>query len=571
MDRQKLVKYISIFILIAILAIQKPVLSQARSRLLPSKAADVWTGYIPLINAPEPTQTPSPTPTPTEMPTPVPLPPGVPPAFSSSIYMLTVESTRLYNYGCQLGAKDKALPGAQNTIVILDFGSPVITNNQYGADLFWMAAVNITQMKGAIENFGRGYYVCSDTDRSSQIYVGIGTTNYEYTHSWSTATAWAHGAAWAQMVNDVNYWLVNNGYSSQVHAVGAVDIEPAWNSVAFSRAWVNGYDSVNLYDYYDFGTADGCATRSDPNRNTCGNGWTREDVWYKAYGTRPAFPLPEIYNTRGANAEQWALISLYSVNTRGYLVEFHGVLTQWQACQQSPPGQCYGVDNLPATGYLQLYNELARDARTYYSPRWLSDMMWGYSIAADSAATVKSIEPDEFQTQVSLPQQTVDSLQKALQDPGVDAQMKDSLQEKITNARRMLADTAAGLANPAAKDPDLAPAAPVVTDPGFPIGIYDGPGGMIHSWEGNMTNHWQDSIGSDYVLVSAGVSADDPTQGLVMVVRVSSNRQQYNRTFYQTPIKGGAVSVLNANGTDIMLQAADGTQITFDAITNQFK
>ena len=564
MDRQKLVKYISIFVLIAILAIQKPVLSQAKSRLFAPLLADTWTGYVPLINmAPEPT--------PTSIPTEVPLPPGIPPAYSSSIYMLTVDGTHLYNYGCQLGLKDKALPGVQNTIVILDFGSPVITNNQYGADLFWMAAVNITQIKAAVENFGRGYYLCSDTDQSSQIYVGIGTTNYEYTHSWSTATARGHGLAWAQMVNDVNYWLVTNGYSSQVHAVGAVDIELSWSSVAFARAWIDGYDAVNLYDYYDFGTAEGCATRSDPNRVTCGNGWTREDVWYKAYGTRPAFPLPEIYNTHGLNAEQWALISLYSVNTRGYKVEFHGVLTQWQACQQASASQCYQVDNLPATGWLQLYNELSRDARTYYSPRWLSDMLWGYSIAADLPTSAKGPEPVQAQPQASLPQQTVDSLQKALQDPAVDTQMKDSLQEKITNAKRILSDTEIGLANPAVKDPALAPAAPNVSDTGFQIGIFDGPGGMIHSWEGSMINHWQDGVDSEYVLVSAGVSVEDPAQGLVMVVRVSGNRQNFSRNFYQTPVKGGAVKVIDANGTDIILQAANGDQVTFDVTTNQFK
>ncbi len=231
--------------------------------------------------------------------------------------MLTIDSVRLYNYGCKLGAKDAAMAGIQNTIVILDFGSPKVVNSQYGADLFWMGPVSITQIKSAVENFGRGYYVCAGGDRGSQIYVGIGTTNYGSTIGSSTSQARAHGIAWAQMVNDVNSWLISNGYSSQVHAVGAIDIEPAWNSASVSRAWADGYDAVNLYDYYDFGTADGCATRSDPNRITCGNGWTREDVWYKAYGTRPAFPLPEIYNTRGANAEQWALISLYSVNYNG--------------------------------------------------------------------------------------------------------------------------------------------------------------------------------------------------------------------------------------------------------------
>ena len=465
-----------------------------------------------------------------------------------------------------------ASPGIQNTIVVLDFGSPVITNGQYGTDLFWMAAVNTTQIKGAVENFGRGYYICAGADRSSQIYVGIGTTNYEYTNSWSTSTARGHGVAWAQMVNDVNSWLVTNGYSSQVHAVGAVDIEPAWNTVAFSRAWIDGYDAANLYYYYDFGTADGCATRSDPNRITCANGWTREDVWYKAYGTRPAFPLPEIYNTRGANAEQWALISLYSVNTRGYLVEFHGELTQWQACQQSGASQCFGVDNLPSTGWLQLYNELKKDSRTFYTPRWSSDMVWGYNtVVADSTETAKVPEPIQIQPQVSLPQQTVDSLQKALLDPAVDSQMRSSLEEKLNDAKRMLADTAAGLVHPAAKDPDQAPIAPSTSDTGFQIGIFEGVGGMIHPWEGSMVNHWQDTVGSEYVLVSAGVRAEDPAQGLVMVVRVSGDRLNFSRNFYQTPTKSGEVKLTGANGTDLVLQAADGSQITFDVLTSQFK
>ena len=94
---------------------------------------------------------------------------------------------------------------------------------------------------------------------------------------------------------------------------------------------------------------------------------------------------------------------------------------------------------------------------------------------------------------------------------------------------------------------------------------------MIHSWEGSMINHWQDGVDSEYVLVSAGVSVEDPAQGLVMVVRVSGNRQNFSRNFYQTPVKGGAVKVIDANGTDIILQAANGDQVTFDVTTNQFK
>ncbi len=565
MDRRQLFKYISLFSLIAILAIQKPIFSKSVSRQFLPALTPVYTGYFPFISlAPEPSPTPSPTSTP--------LPAGTPPLYSSSIYMLTVDSVRLYNYGCKLGAKDAAMAGVQNTIVVLDFGSPKVVNSEYGADLFWMGPVNITQIKSAVENFGRGYYVCAGADRGSQIYVGIGTTNYGTTIGASTSQARLHGIAWAQMVNDVNSWLISYGYSSQVHAVGAIDIELAWNSAAVSRAWADGYDSVNLYDYYDFGTADGCATRSDPNRVTCGNGWTREDVWYKAYGTRPAFPLPEIYNSRGANAEQWALISLYSVNYKGYLVEFHGVLTQWQACLQAGLSNCAGVDNLPSTGWLQLYNELKKDTRTFYTPRWSSDMVWGYpNVVADLPAAGKGVEAGQAQPQVSLPEQTIASLQKALLNPDLDPQMKSSLEEKLTNSKRLLADTAAGLANTASKALVLAPAAPAASDAAFQSGIFEGAGGMIHSWEGSMVNHWQDSVGGEYVLVSAGVSADDSTQGLVMVVRVSADRESYTRNFYQTPAKSGEVKVTGVNGTDLILQAADGSQITFDVLTNQFK
>ena len=384
----------------------------------------------------------------------------------------------------------------------------------------------------------------------------------------STGSARAHGVAWAQMINEINAWYIVNGYSGQVHAVGATDIEPAWNSAATSRAWVDGYDSVNLYDFYDFGTADGCATRADPNRTTCGNGWTREDVWYKAYGTRPGFPIPEIYNTRGANAEQWALISLYSVNYKGYKVEFHSVLTQYQACIQAA-GQCTGVDNDPATGWLQLYNELKRDARTFYTPRWLTDIKWGYSMpSGPAAALAKAATPvPPIQT---LPQQVAESYPRLLAQSDLNAQMKASLQEKLVDARRLLADRAAGEAHPASKDPAQAPKAPVVGDSGFPVGIFDGAGGVMHAWEGTLINHWQDSVGSDFVIVSAGAKADDPDQGLVMVMRVSGNRQNFERTIIYTPQKAGPIRVSGADGTTITLETAGGVKFTFNAETNAF-
>lgn len=483
--------------------------------------------------------------------------------------MLSVDSTKMYNLGCQVGGIDRDLPGARDTVVILDFGSPKKINTEYGTDLFWMGPVTISQIKGAVQNFGRGYYVCASTDRSSQINIGIGTTNYGSLLASSTSVAYAHGAAWAQMVNDVNSWLKTSGYASQVHAVGANDIELSWNSAAISKAWVNGYDAVNLYDFYDFGTLDGCANRSDPTRTTCGNGWTREDAWYKAYGTRPGFPIPEIYRTNGVNAEQWALLSLYSVMAKGYPIEFPGVFTQYQACAQSDPAQCSGVNNTPLLGWTQLYNELKKDSRTAYSPRWSTDIRWGFDQVKDQPIVSNSVL--QVTPQATLADQSAARFAQALTQPKLDPQMKASLTEKLANANRLLADRAYAEAHLSSKDAALAPIAPVVVDTSFPVGIFEGAGGVAHGWEGLFINHWQDRVGSEYVIVSAGANADDPTAGLVMVMRVSGDRTQFSRQFYPTPQKLGAVKVVNAAGSEIIFAAENGTRFRFNLSTESFQ
>jgi hypothetical protein len=432
-----------------------------------------------------------------------------------------------------------------------------------------MGPATITQIKSAVENFGRGYYICASTDRGSQIYVVVGTTNYPLpSQSFSAATWRAHGVAWSQMINDINAWYIASGYSAQVHALGGTDIELAWNSPTNTRAWVDGYDSVDKYDFYNFGTADGCATRADPTRTICAGAWTQEDAWYVAYGTRPGFPLPEIYNTRGVNAEQWAILSQYSVKKHNYPIEFHGVLTQYQACSQVDPAQCVGVNNSPSTGWLQLYNELKRDPATFYTPRWSTDILWAFTMPAGPLAAMADRAPATNATPMA--QQSVESLTAALAQKGLEAQMRLSLQAKLANAQRLVADTAQGQVRPAAKSPDKAPEAEILGDSGFPVGIFDGMGGVIHSWEGTIINHWQDSIGTDFVLVSAGAQADDPTQGLVVVMRVSGDRTRFSRQFYLTPQKAGAVRVLEQSGSDLLLGAANGKQFRFNPATGQF-
>ena len=493
-----------------------------------------------------------------------------PPLYSTSYYMLTVDSSTLYTMGCKLGQADHAYGYTRQTVVVLDFGSPKKVGSEYGTDLFWMGPVTITQITAAVKNFGMGYYTCVADNHQSQLYVGIGTTNYHTSIS-NTTDFWNHGVAWANMVNAVNAWYISQGISGQVLAVGADDVELSWNSPAISKAWVNGYYSTHKYDWYDFGTLDGCANRSYPTYDKCGNGWTRDDAYYVVYGTAPAWPLPEIYLENGVNAQQWALLSLYSAMYKGYTFQFIGVFTQAQACAQSP-GQCTGVDNSPAAGWNQLYDQLSADPRTYNIPTWSTDIKWWDGLAV--GPTVASKNPPDLtysQDTSSLYQGLRDSLLSDLYRPGLPDQARQVLTEKLDNVNRVLSDQAAGAAHPAPKNTKALPATPKVIDSSFPVGIFDGAGGAFHAWEGNFNNHWQGMVNGEFEFVSAGSQSDDPNQGIVMVMTVSGDRLKVQKNIYTAPAGSGSLSVSKVAWPLVTLSSSNGQTYIFNVQSSLFQ
>jgi hypothetical protein len=491
-----------------------------------------------------------------------------PPLFSTSYYMLTVNSATLLDMGCKIGQVDRDMPGSRSTVVILDFGSPKKVGSEYGTDLFWLGPVSISQISAAVKNFGQGYYTCVGDDRYSQVIVGVGTTNYHTSIS-NTTDFYNHGVAWARMVNDLNAWLTTQGYSSQVLVVGANDVELAWNTPAITKAWANGYNSVYKYDWYDYGSLDGCATNSNPNSTICGNGWTREDAWYVTYGTKPVWPLPLIYATSGVNAQQWALLSLYSYNTRGYSFIFIGPMTQKQACDQSP-GQCVGLDNTPEQGWNQLYNELHRYKTTVFTPPWSTDIKWWNGIVT-MQATPQSGSGGETEPGPSLYQLIAQSLQEDLSSPQLSDEGRANLQSKLESAMRVIEGQAAVAANPAAKALNALPIAPKVLDPGFQTGIFDGPGGVFHAWEGDFLNHWQGMVDNRFVFISAGASADDPAQGILAVTSISADRLDVQKSIYLPPAGTGGLEVAKVEGQSVFLESKNGQNLVFDSLTRQFK
>jgi hypothetical protein len=302
-----------------------------------------------------------------------------PDIYTSSYYMKTIDPAAAYTLGCTLGQRDKGLAGMQDNVVILDYGPPRFVNNFYGTKLFSAGYASTDQIAASAESFAKGYYICTDTDTQSHLTVGIGTNNYNYDGCTICAVNAAHGKAWGQMVNSVNTWLVDNGFSSQTSAAGANDLELSWSSYDESKDWLDGYDAVNQYELLNFGALPGCPYFASPNAH-CGsspNLWTKEQAWYVIWGAKPVMPIPEIYLNNGINAQQWYLMSVYAYDTHGLAIGFAGVMTQYQSCvQRSSDPECPYLDNTPLEGWTQLSTLLNGNAHTAQKIPWVTDIKW---------------------------------------------------------------------------------------------------------------------------------------------------------------------------------------------------
>lgn len=310
---------------------------------------------------------------------------------STSYYVQTTDSVKAYDRGVQLGQADAKLSSMQDRLVILDFGQPWYENGQFGTIVFRVGGVgefifaDMTRIADMAKNFALGYWVGTGKNNALQLTLGIGTSNYLRADMVNTNNAYQHGKLWAQMVIDVNSWLKSQGYAGQVYAAGANDMELSWATPGLTRAWVNGFNAADNDSaiYYNYGACEGCPQSyySSYSQWQGVNGWTPDDIWYISWGVQPAWVVPEIYLSSGANAKQWQTLSKYSASTKGTAILFQGAMTQYGACLQR--GGCTSssssVDtmNTPQEGGTQLWDYLNKDPATSINYlRWLTDIRY---------------------------------------------------------------------------------------------------------------------------------------------------------------------------------------------------
>ncbi|HYT29992.1 MAG TPA: hypothetical protein VEN82_04385 [Actinomycetota bacterium] len=290
----------------------------------------------------------------------------VSPPSSVSLYMESTDPGVLSALGCRLARDVIAGRAPRDALVVLDFGHPVHKGGRFGTVIYGGGGFRPTAwIRQGAQAYARGFGGCMGPVPEASLLVALGTSNYGH------QVSLGHGRAWAAMVNAASDWLTAHPSGpAPLSFAGADDIEPGWNSPAVSRRWVDGYDAVGRFPYYDFGGAAKC-----PPYGSCANGWTQEDVWYVSSGAPLARALPEVYTESGASADQWYAMAQYSLSVHGEPLRIEGVMSERGACTlvRDP---CAGIDNTPAQAWRQLAQRLAADPLTSRPIRWVTDITY---------------------------------------------------------------------------------------------------------------------------------------------------------------------------------------------------
>lgn len=318
---------------------------------------------------------------------PLPQPPGY---WTETEYVDTTSS--LPDLAMSLGITDSNPAMQPDRIMVLDFGGQFQSGGQWGTyQIFSSTFDSHAQIVSTVFNVALNYWEFTGNARASHLTIGVGTNN-AYISDGQPATD--RGNEWAGMVNEINqniasYDVQNSAdITSQVTVLGANDIED-WGTYPATSTWMQAYMNTSScipgsYEnkcLVDFGNSAGCTAIIGSTNETCNGGWTVGDVLLMGSAIqrtndvyRFIVTVPEIYDTGGTLAHEWANVSLWGVNHGYQPIWFAGTLTQWTRCQDLGVN-CGTLNAKPSTGWCELQAALTtRDEITQLAFRWMTDI-----------------------------------------------------------------------------------------------------------------------------------------------------------------------------------------------------
>lgn len=305
------------------------------------------------------------------------LPAQAAPLSARTYYVIDFSLQWAYDRGCTAGNADEAEPGTQTRYVLLDFGAMYQdAGGGWNVTAFHGPDFALYKARNMVQEWAKGYYVCTGGDLQSVANVGLGTNNSggDVTYAAGVELATKAKGAIANLEAEGSYY-------QQGRPIGASDFEDWDQGSALntqSRNWIDGYNSVNDKPrFVNYGAASGCPQSSVPTPTSCNTGLNAETIWRVSW-SGAAYPLPEIYATSGANAKQWRYLSKYSIVQKSAgPFYFVGVMAQSGACSQV--GCPAGTDNTPTEAWNQLETQLDQDPAIEMQPGAPTNIWWGPS------------------------------------------------------------------------------------------------------------------------------------------------------------------------------------------------
>jgi hypothetical protein len=197
---------------------------------------------------------------------------------------------------------------------------------------------------------------------------------------------------------------------------------------------------------------------------------------------------------------------------------------------------------------------------------------WAVSRMIARASAYQEGGQKSVSASVNLP--PTDRMQQQLLNPQLDAASRESLMGKIEMAERVEQEQRAGETAPAPKvasEVSLQPEAKSL--PEIESGIFPGSEGMIRPSQAQINNYWQGSVDGQSVMVFAGAAADNPNQGLVVVVTASLDPNVSDIYFVTVlaPGETGTLRVVDESDGLITLETPNGTKLMFNLSEKTFE